>query len=753
MATAYNWTPEQKQRFYDMYGFFPEQFRGNAGALEGAPEETLPLTLPRSVEFDSTNVQALGQAEADEFRTFAAKSQQERNAVLDKEYDQTRKLANLAAAFGVNVNLPQRRTSASTADPAKGMASSAANRIFTANVLKKVGEVGKLKDLELLEFLETQNAGPEQIKILKDMKDWVELGEMVTLYKYNPTTNEVEYLYRYPSQITPEIREAGWKDKLDELKFQRELGKDAAAQKQIDRITEIQTLITALEPSKPEGYVSGGDITWIPQTEEEYQRLKQQWEIKLPETEALLRQQLGIAEPGKASTYAYTKEDGKQAILNLTPRQYADAIRSNKYQGLASYDIYGKELVAEQNSMLSNLASAEMQRISNTELDDQMVTPLTKLQFQQHALAQWKKTGRPIGDIKRFNEQSAAAFMGQERKLERYNTDLSTLMGQIPTFTDWNDFAEKSKGMDNEAVIKAAEELQRRNGALWEYKGPRIVFNRFGKKIPVDSYDELLKQRNAGYDYDKYNDSPDRPVHKVSDRYWVSTPPAGPVAVVNVEVTDQGQTGLQLIRVYTPQGEMERIAETRDDISQSVSDFEEFTTRINMIITQLKEGQPGTDLQAIRDLEKLKDETGVIRESDVQLIKESIGSYRDAFLRWTAKLTRGRDRYLTVDERDQVANAALTTLGVLQASMRANINRHKLAYENDSTFTWVSKGRDTIDFHSVLNKEQYDIYMERKKKEEYWDFQPDFTTPTVFQGSDPYQGLSATDEALNALTQ
>ena len=185
---------------------------------------------------------------------------------------------------------------------------------------------------------------------------------------------------------------------------------------------------------------------------------------------------------------------------------------------------------------------------------------------------------------------------------------------------------------------------------------------------------------------------------------------------------------------------------------KSVVDFEEFTNRIKLIIEQLKEGQPGTDLQAIRDLEKLKDESGVIRESDVTLIKESIGTYADDLKRLLSRLhlRKKEDRYLTPDERDQVANAALTTLMVLQDSMRANINKHKLEYANESIFTWDSKGQDTIDFYDVLNKEQYNIYMERKKKTDYWTFQSDFTTPTIQGG---IQGRSAEDAALEALTK
>jgi hypothetical protein len=709
----------------------------------------LPLTLDRDISFDSTDVQALGQAEADEFRTFAVKSQAERNAILDKEYDKTQRLTNLARAFGVNVSPSQRRTSTSTADPAKGMAKTAANRIFIQNLLKKVGEVGKLKDLELLKFIETQNAGPEQIKILKDMKDWVELGDMKTLYKYNTTANEIEYLYRFPSQINPELRELGWKDNIDEAyRYGRELGADKAAQDKIDRLTEIQSLITALEPSKPEGYVSGEDITWIPQTEEEYQRLKQQWGIKLPEAESLLREQLGIAEPGKASTYAYTKEDGKQAILNLTPRQYADAIRSNKYQGLVPYDIYGKELVAEQNSMLSNLAAAEMQRIVNTEIDDEMTTPLSLLQFQQHALAQWKKTGRPIGDIKRFNEQSAAAFMGEERKLEKHNSDLSVIMGQLPSYDSWEDYANKTKGMDNEAIIKGAEELERRKGDEWKYTLDRVLFNANGDTIPVNNYTEYLQAQKDGYLYKNYNDAPDRPIPIASERTWFETPDQTldlvPVRVEIKQYDDDGnETGVKntTIWVHNINREQEIVDTAKTTFDADIAAYEAVNEKIDKIFSNLKSNQGLTQMAAVRMLEKLQDPEGVIRESDVALMKSAMGTMWDDLERLGTVVFGRKPAFLSAQESDQVANTAMVALEVLQRNLKIRLERRKDQFLNDPYTTWTSQGKDKISFSRVMGENMFKKYTALELPE--WNFKT-----SKFGGSEATDGTVSVNEQV-----
>ena len=729
---AYNWTPEEKQQFFNQYGFYPEQFRGDAHTLPGAPrydeavdilEEGLntpveglvpsvPLVLPRNVEFDETDVQAMGQQEADEFRTFAAKSQQERDAILDREYNQTSRLANLASVFGVNVNLPQRRSSSSAVDPAKGMASSAANRIFTENLLKKVREVGgKLTDTEVSEFLLTQNAGPEQIKIMKDMKDWVDIGDLKTLVRYNSEENKIEYLYRYPNEITPELREAGWKDNVDEAyKYGRELRKDKKEEDKIERLTEIQSLITSLAPYKPQDH-EGGEITWIPQTEEEYQKLKQQWGIKLPEAEALLREQLGIAEPGKVSTYAYTKEGGKQAILNLTPRQYADAIRSDKYPGLVPYDIYGKELIAEQNELISNLAASETQRTTNTELDGKMITPLSLLQFQQHALEQWKETGRPLRDIKRFNEQSAAAFRGEQKKLERYNSDLSVIMGQLPSYDSWEDYANKTKGMDNESVIKGAEELERRKGDEWKYTLNRVLFNAEGKPLDIDNYAEYLQAQDDGYKYVEYNDAPDRPIPIASERTWFEVPDqATDLVPVKVKIEKNGKEEVAIIFVHNINAEQNRVSTAKTDLDADIAAYEAVNEKIDSIFSQLESGEGLSQMAAIRALEKLQDPTGVIRESDVALMKSAMGTLWDDLARLGVIVFERKPKPLSDQESDQVANTAMVALEVIQRHLKLKLDRKKDQFTNDPYTTWTSKGKDKISFDRVIGADMFKKY-------------------------------------------
>ena len=698
--------------------------------------EPLPTNLTREpLRFTSTDIQATAANKTAELARIEALSRDAR----DKEYYDTYKSVGQLGAFtsmvsGKSFNMPAMTPLRSSGSSSKGTTKSIATQLFTQNlmeVLRKSG--GKLTDEEVVQFLDSQKAGPPQIELMRKMKDWIDIGDIQTLFRINETSGELEYLNRYPHQITPEIRLRGWKDKAT-LELQRDVGKDVAEEKKRGRLEEIQASITGLLPfPDPANPPEEGKINWIPRNEEEYQKLKQQLKINLPESEEIFRRQLKIEAPGGRKAYAYTAENGKTVTMMLTDREYAAKLKDKKYKGLRPYEIFTKEISASQSELISNLAAAESQRTRNTELDGNMRTPLTLLQFQLLARERWAETGIPIQDIKKFDEQSAAAFMSEQKKIEAYNTDLSKLHLLMPEFTSWDDFDKRSQGMNNEAVIKAAEQLNMRKGELWEYDGERVLYNRKGEGISVSSWPELLKYRNGGeYVYKSYNEAPDRPVHVVSDRFWATPPAAGlNIMAVNVLKKAGNEEGMEMIYVWTPEGEKNEIDATRNDISESISDFETFTQRIAMILEKLKEGQRGTDFGAIRDLEKLQDETGVIRESDVLMIKQSIGRYRDVLEKFVNKIMQGDDTYLTQDERDQVANHALTTLKVLQDSMRANIKKHELEYKNSSTFTWISKGRDTIDFHSVLNEEQYKKYMEVKEKKDYWEFQPDFSTPTV----------------------
>ena len=744
------WTLEEKQRWYDKYGHWPDE---KGISPSGDTTGPFPLEMPREAQtFDPFDVQRYGQIQEDEKRAMLSMSRSEINSLVAREEEKTSKAVRLAQAFGSNISYTPPTRAGGTTDPAKGIAKQSANMKFTENLLKAIATApgGKLSGTEITSFLNSQNAGPAQIKIMKDMTDWVELKEMKTLFRINPETRELEHLSIYPYQITPEIRAAGWEDEAT-LKFGRAVKKDLAGEKQTERLIEVQKLITALLPfpdksNPPEE----GKINWIPQNEEQYQKLKQQWGIKLPEAEALFREQLGVKAPGARKAYSYIK-DGKRVTLMLTDREYTAKLKDKEnYEGLVPYAIHTKETTAAQNDMISNLAAAERQRVENTELGEEKVTPLTLLRFQQLAVDTWTKTGRHIGDSERFNKQSASAFMGEQKKKEAFNSDLSTIMGQLPTYKSWDDFDTKTKGMDNEAIIKAAEELERRKGDEWKYELDRVLFNAKGDPITISDYVGYINARKAGYVHKDYNDAPDRPVPIASDRFWSTTPDQqSDLVPVKVEIKEFDEDGNETVRaatiwVHNVNREQSIVDTAKNTFDADIMAYEEINTQIDKIFSNLKSDEGLTQMAAVRMLEKLQDPGGVIRESDVALMKSAMGTLWDDLERLATVVFDRKPAFLSEQENDQVANTAMVALEVLQRHIKERLTRRKEQFLNDPYTTFTSRGMDKISFSRVMGEDRYKKYTTLKLPE--WNYK------TSRFGGGNITTQSAEDAALDALT-
>ena len=712
--------------------------------------------LPANVErdfisdpvFDPADVQALGQAEEDEVRTLMVKTQEERNAILDKEDALTAQAARVANIFGVNVSIPSasRRTGReTTTDPAKGVAKDAANRIFTRNLLDAISKApgNKLSDTEITKLLDSQNAGPDQIQVMKSMSDWIELGDIQELYKRNPFTGDLEYLYRYPYQITAEVRRLGWKDDLTGLKYQDEISEKKATQVQRDRIVDIQSRITNLLPFKDP---DNPDADFVPRTTEEFYALKAKWGIKLPEADKVLNDAFpDLVKPGEPKVYSRIV-DGKVQTKQMTLRELTSEnnTKVGKENPWKPYDLFSKEQIAEENEFISNLAAAHQARVTDFSLDEKQRTPLTPLQFQQFAVSEWRKTGRTVSDSTRFNKQTAEAFMGERKAAEKTGTDLSTLMGE--DYTGWQDFWDKSKDMDSDARIKMAEHLEKVYGDTWEYDGPKILFNDKGEPRVIANYADYEKARKAGHIYEDYNDAPQRKVPVVGDAFWMTTPPD--TALVPV-MTDDG-----IIFVHHPNAEQKIVETARDTLDADITAYEEVNRSIDKILSNLANDKGLTQMAAVRALEKLQDPTGVIRESDVELMKMAMGSVWDDIQRWATLSKTGEKQFLSAQENDQVANAALVALEVLQRFLKERLQRRKEEFQNDIYKTFTSKGADLISFSRVMTNDRYQRYTNLRTPNSQYNEIPDWTFKTSGFGDTTAPGERSKDEqALDKLLQ
>ena len=679
-----------------------------------------------AVTYEDFDVQEYGQQKADEFRTFMAKSQQERDAILDAEYDKTRRLANLASAFGVNVNLPQRKSSASSADPAAGIAEAQSmekfKQILYDNPPKTKAEAYALSA--------ATNASKKELEFLNKIFPKLDLGKQVPMYRVN--NGEIETIWRYENAPLENERAAGFTLKFDVAT----MGKADVSEANQARLSSL-----ALEANI--------------NTEEDYKNfingLSAQ-DKKLVTTNPAILSAIHKFVPDSVlkstgKTGLWTRgEDGRAKIVYFDPA-------SDEFQKQLDSGDYFKTLEELNANKTFDLNSFIVDLLNSPNLIAPNFEDLTDPEKRVLILDRASKAG-VNATTNEILEAFDKAVDIEARTNQKYVDDVNILNNKMNDFDSWKNFYSHiaDKNYNEKAVSETVSKLQDRYGDTWKFT-PVMMYNDAGEEMWVTSGSGLQLAHENKFVHSNYNDAPNRPLPKISDRYWAEEQPSTDRATI---ILDDGKT----LEVYTDTGKHNRITDTRSDIARSVTDFEAFEQRINMITSQLKKGQPSTDLQAIRDLEKLKDDSGVIRESDVQMIKQSIGSYEDRLERLIEHLKGGPDRYLTQDERDQVALAALTTLEVLKSSMANVINTQKLRYEWDKTKTWNSKGEDRISFFEVIPEVEYSKYVKPFdwQQQEHWVFQDDLVIggvsidPTPDERKDDIQlllpGISSTLELV-----
>ena len=707
------WTEEDREKFSKIWPFTPEQSTFNANTLEGAPERRFPLEIPREKQtYSPFDVQAYGQRQEDEKRAMLSMRRSEIDSMVDREEALTSRIVNMARAFGSNISYTPPRRAGRTTDPAKGIAKKEANVMFTSNLLKAISNAPgrQLSGAEVTDFLDKQNAGPDQIAIMNSMKEWIELDDLETLYRKNPETGDLEYLYRYTYQITPEIRAAGWKNDIKELQYQDAITKARGEQEAFDRMTEIEQRINNMPFDER------------PKTSEEFYKLKKEWGIKLPAVSTRMDQIFSdLVKPGAPAFYTKIV-DGKIVSRQMTPREVLSA---NKNKSGADqwkpYDATLKLQQALQNEFISNAAAAENQRVTDTQLTGEKKKALNKLQFQQMVLSEYKKTGMPILDNEAFNKQSASAYMGEQKKDAAYNTGLSEMMGM--QFTSWRDFDERTKNIDPKARLEMVKMLDQQYGDVWKYDQEKRLWNDVGEMRIIQSYPELLEANNAGFVHKEYDKVRFKPTlnYDAGHAIWMNPQAFGDLEVIplTVQVTtvddpanpEQKSVVTEQRVIRSLKNEEDIVNAARSDIEKDLVTWNETNEKFTIILDALASEKGLTQMTAVRFLEKLQDPGGVIRESDVALMKAAMGTLYDDFWRLVNLIKTGEQTFLSPTESDQVANAALVMLNVIQGTYKDTVERKREQFENDPYYTWSSKGTEKVNFNRVMPQERYDSIM------------------------------------------
>ena len=237
MAT-YNWTPEQKQRFFDYHGFWPNQFRGDAHALEGAPEPEFPTQPTRQpVTYDTFDTQRYGQQQADEMRAMSTMGRNEINALIDKEEEITSRVVRLAQAFGSNVSYTPTRRAGGTTDPAKGVAASASMERFKKILFENPPRTAA----EAFALVKATNGGKAEIELLNKLFPKLDLGKEVQMWRYE--NGKMESIWRHENAPLGDEKSAGFSFKLEAAKFEK-TGESERYQSELAMLAEAKNIKT-----------------------------------------------------------------------------------------------------------------------------------------------------------------------------------------------------------------------------------------------------------------------------------------------------------------------------------------------------------------------------------------------------------------------------------------------------------------------------------------------------------------------------
>ena len=649
MAT-YNWTPEQKQRFFDYHGFWPNQFRGDAHALEGAPQTILQGNLPERPElnYPAMDVRALGQRREDEKRAMLSMGRNEINSMVAREEALTSKVVNLARAFGSNVSYtaPQgggRGTS--SADPAKGTAKEETDRLFADNfndLLEQAG--GQLSPEEIAEFLNSQKAGPAQYKMMKDMAPFISLGDIKEFYRIGAGGN-VEYLYRREnSPDIPDVLAGGWKDNLAGIDLQRAIDKETAATTLNKKVLTLKNTLAGLPAFvSPEALAGGVDPALkIPRSTEELRALQRALGLTTVEEIAALEKHFEhLKKPADKSWYVHPTEGQKR--MTAYEAEKANAKTENKKNKWTQ--IAGDKLAEKTNT-------DRIQEVINSAYDSMVAATKEGSPGQAVRMPDAFTLGTRVykalqgrtdinkSDRAEINKMISSSLQSgaKEAHTKATNTALiSQNIEKIKTFDGMEKFLAKNPTIGGEQRSRLITDWQALNPHL-AYEGTKTLWNNDGEPAPVQiaNYADYLKYKTA-YPHEKWEDVTNKPTVAIDYSVIDQNQDFWQASGIETKTVDGKVVKTPINETRYTAGKEERIYKdyrSSPEFTDSVKAINHITETADKILTALAGGiSPGKptgtlDGFTIKWIEKLLDPTGVVRASDVEFI-QTFGHMRE----------------------------------------------------------------------------------------------------------------------------
>lgn len=652
MSDLMNWTQEEKMSYYNQYGIWPEQLIGNRAVKVNAPpvppfESSLHdisrLRARETPEFSPTDIQGRAAQMASDIDYQKALSQEEMDAEYAKEYANVSALNTFARMAGIRTSsMPARqslggRGGAKATDPDK-----IANNEFLKHFYSTIKQIpgNKMSPQEVLMFLDSTQATPDQVASLMKLKEFINLDGIKQLQRINNQQGEnfgkVEYKYVW--EYKPEDAAAGWKTDRADLKFQREVNKDLAAEELSTKKTELYQRLINLPAYSEDGIM-------VPRNREQYDALAKALDLKTPEEFGILEERFKhLLKPSDKKT-ATVVENNRRISKRMTEYELETENKKRTREGKSLWAFASGGASADLNKAnIANLIDLTIQ--TGTTPSGPPGTPLAISNFAQAFEAASRAVANDptvvVEDWKAFQDQVEArwnkAYKDGERITNMENlankglTD-EKVSGREATWNDLMAYQEKH-GITGDAAKRMSEQwLQSPHHKA--YDGPDFLYTDWGvaspplytrqdylnykEQYPVESWDAVKHKPMMALDTGKMNNT---------DRLWRAV---GNERRWKKELNG-GKGGYELVPVdewrYTDGYETRVQTAYRERANEQIAVWKKGTEDIGLILEALMSRTGPMDGVVLKKVEKMLDPTGVVRQSDIEFW-EGLSSLRD----------------------------------------------------------------------------------------------------------------------------
>ena len=719
----WNWNMGDANKVYPGINYQVEDFQK---PLPRYPEDRGDISFP------TMDIQARAAKMASEQDYQKALSIEEMDREYQKEYDSLASLNVFGRMMGLNTGGMPSYQSVSGAATKTASVTDIADNEFMQHFYKTINAIpgNKMSPQEILMFLESTKATPDQVATLMKLKDLIKLDGIIQLQRINDNPNSSAFgdvEYRWVWEYGAEDAKRGWMKDAEDLKFQIAIAKEQAATKQETALGELERTIIALPRVSADP-----DANLVPNNREEYNALAQSLGLTLPSQFAVLEKHFGdLLKPQDKKTWVNVQA-GKTKFHRFTDYEAAKYNKDHPKNKVVPGGS-GSGIATTQNSeRIGEIIQREV-KAANTHTGPPGTAAPSFYKVWGNIQAaisadQSIAVGGTGNNWKDIQERAKAAYAGDEKKeadvsnqVLKTRAGLESLQGRpYPAVAKWLNANNITDTTIRSGFIQDWEKLN----PLAKYSGPAMLFSDVGGKsgeikswsafellindYPWSDYKDVPRKPTMRIDYGAVNQGDDTflaegwETRKIKDsdeteRVWVSQPR------------------------WTKDGATRRLDRLKADMKDSIKSIDLVRGNASKILTALAKKKGTMDGFTFKWIEKMLDPTGVVRQSDVEFI-EGFGDQLERARTWLQRHKGlwdaqgdGASVKISDELRKDFADAIITVFNEVHKSNVEQLEWIKGDFDHLQGKHPAQYG-GRLEWADVINPKRYQTYMDYEEQ-------------------------------------